>query len=148
MVGRTARVRARQRSRTITGVTAARIERLAREFAERAPAVAIVGGAPLAHTNGLFTALAVNALNELAGAVGQTGGVFFTPQLPRPGGRRPVATLAQLAAAPAPQVLIVDEANPVFSAPKAWKVREAFETGAVHRVASRASSTRRACWPI
>ena len=110
---------------TVTGVSARRIERLAKEFAERAPAVAIVGGVPLAHTNGLFTALAVNALNQLAGAVGQKGGVSFTPQLSRPavpaGG-----TLAQLAAA-SPQVLIVDEANPVFNAPKAWKVREAFE---------------------
>jgi anaerobic selenocysteine-containing dehydrogenase len=110
---------------TITGVSAKRIERLAREFAGRAPAVAIVGGVPLAHTNGLFTALAVNALNQLAGAVGQKGGVSFTPQLSRPavpaGG-----TLAQLAAA-SPQVLFVDEANPVFSAPKAWRVRQAFE---------------------
>ena len=40
----------------------------------------VIGGAPLAHTNGLFTALAVNALNELLGAVGQPGGMFFTPQ--------------------------------------------------------------------
>jgi hypothetical protein len=28
----------------------------------------MVGGAPLAHSNGLFTALAVNALNALVGA--------------------------------------------------------------------------------
>ena len=107
---------------TITGVSAKRIERLAREFAARGPAVAIVGGVPLAHTNGLFTALAVNALNQLAGAVGQKGGVTFTPQLSRPAAPAGGA-LAQLAAA-SPQVLIVDDANPVFSAPKAWKVRE------------------------
>ena len=35
-----------------------------------APAVAIIGGAPLAQTNGLFNALAVNALNALVGSVG------------------------------------------------------------------------------
>ena len=63
----------------ITGVAAKRVERLARELAELPPAVAIIGGAPLAHTNGLFTALAVNALNALLGAVGQPGGIFFTP---------------------------------------------------------------------
>ena len=49
--------------------------------------MAIVGGTPLAHTNGLFTALAVNALNELVGAVGQPGGVFFTPQFTQPAAR-------------------------------------------------------------
>src|SRR5882672_4872292 len=58
----------------ITGVAAKRVERLAREIAEHGPAVAITGGPPLAQTNGLFTALAVNALNELLGAVGQPGG--------------------------------------------------------------------------
>ena len=41
-----------------------------------------IGGAPLAHTNGMFQALAVNALNALVGNVGQAGGIFFTP---RPG---------------------------------------------------------------
>lgn len=110
----------------LTGVSTTRIERLAKEIAERSPAVAIVGGVPLAHTNGLFTALAVNALNQLLGAVGQKGGVFFTPQLNRP----PVAerrTLAQLAAGAAPRVLIVDDANPLHTAPRGWKVREAFE---------------------
>ena len=39
----------------LTGVAATRVERLAREFADERPAVAIIGGPPLAHTNGLFT---------------------------------------------------------------------------------------------
>src|SRR5687768_218561 len=65
----------------VTGVAARRIERIARQFAETSPAVAMVGGPPLAHTNGLFTALAVNALNTLVGSVEQPGGVFFTPQI-------------------------------------------------------------------
>jgi anaerobic selenocysteine-containing dehydrogenase len=64
----------------ITGIKADRIERLAREFAQHGPAVAIIGGAPLAHTNGMFHAVAVNALNALVGSVGQPGGIFFTPQ--------------------------------------------------------------------
>jgi anaerobic selenocysteine-containing dehydrogenase len=147
----------------VTGVAAARVERLAREFAGRPPSVAIVGGAPLAHTNGLFTALAVNALNALVGSIGQPGGVFFTPQLDVAAATRtrlarspdaPVfaasgadiaarlrerlrrsaadalAGIASdiLAGAPsAPQALFLDGANPVFSAPRAWRVREAFE---------------------
>ncbi len=63
-----------------TGVAAARIQRLAREMAANGPAIAIAGGAALAQTNGLPTALAVNALNALLGSVGKSGGIFFTPQ--------------------------------------------------------------------
>lgn len=38
-----------------TGIAAARVEKLAREFAGHLPAVALIGGAPLAHTNGCST---------------------------------------------------------------------------------------------
>src|SRR5436189_233129 len=64
-----------------TGVAAARVERLARDLAQSEPAVAIVGGAPLAHTNGLFHALAINALNALLDAVERPGGLSFTPRV-------------------------------------------------------------------
>jgi anaerobic selenocysteine-containing dehydrogenase len=117
----------------ITGVKPERVERLARELAEQSPAVAIVGGVALAHTNALFTALAVNALNELLGAVGQPGGLHFTPQMPMAGpATGPKQTLDKFAAAVGGGsqpvgVLFVDDANPVFAAPKAWKVREAIE---------------------
>ena len=128
-----------QRVEEITGVSVARIGRLARQFAQSRPAVAIVGGPPLAHSNGLFTALAVNALNTLAGNMGQPGGISFTPQLDvsaavkadGPAGAA-APTLAQLAgdgtaSGSTPQVLFVDGANPVFTTPPAWGVREAVE---------------------
>ena len=119
-----------------TGVASARIERLARDLAGDRPAVAMIGGAPLAHTNGLFAALAVNALNALLGSVDQVGGVSFMPQIAssasagranndRPRGLNQVAADI-LAADPSPvQVLLVDSANPVFAAPPAWRVRDA-----------------------
>jgi len=119
----------------ITGVAAARIERLARQFAEGPGAVAIAGGPALAHSNGLFTALAVNALNALVGSVEQPGGVYFTPQLnlgAKSGApaARPAAALDKLAAGildgtAKTEVLLVDGANPVFTSPKAWKMRDA-----------------------
>src|SRR6185503_12098264 len=62
-----------------TGVPAARIQRLAKEFEQQGPAVAIVAGSAVAQTNGLFNALAVNALNALVGSVGVKGGIYFTP---------------------------------------------------------------------
>jgi anaerobic selenocysteine-containing dehydrogenase len=128
-----------ERVAEITGATATRIGRLARQFAEISPAVAIVGGPPLAHSNGLFTALAVNALNILAGNIDQPGGLSFTPQLDVAAATKapvPVApaspSLAQwaadaLAGQSSPQLLFVDGVNPVFTAPPAWRIREALE---------------------
>ena len=150
----------------LTGVAARRVERLARELAEMRPSVAIIGGSPLAQTNGLFNALAVNALNALMGSVEQPGGMFFTPQIDiartfrlppsraerasafaeatadRPasldraagvGGKPEDRQLERIAAEilsgadSSPQVLLVDSANPVFTTPRAWRVREAFQ---------------------
>ncbi len=127
-----------------TGVAAAKIQRLASEMTEMRPAVAMIGGPALAHTNGLFAALAVNALNALLGSVDQPGGVSFTPQWnvaaaakatgPAAASSPAVpASLERLAASilagdpAAPQVLMLDGANPVFTAPAAWRVREALE---------------------
>jgi anaerobic selenocysteine-containing dehydrogenase len=104
----------------ITGVAAKTIERLAHSLAELQPAVAFVGGAPLAQSNGLFTALAVNALNGLFGSVGQPGGTGFTAGTQRSEVRRLKADTLGSA-----KLLLLDGANPVFDAPKAWKVREA-----------------------
>jgi anaerobic selenocysteine-containing dehydrogenase len=118
----------------ITGVTARRVERLATEFANRRPAVAIIGGAPLAHTNGLFSAVAVNALNALVGNVGESGGLAFTPQIridrPRaPGFRLTPDPSTALAASDLPyigeaQLLLIDGGNPIFNALPVWKLGE------------------------
>ena len=104
----------------ITGVAAKKVERLARSLVEFQPAVALIGGAPLAQTNGLFHALAVNALNGLLGSVGQPGGIYFTPQSLKSEVRN--LKSQDLASV---KVLLLADANPVFDAPKAWKVREA-----------------------
>jgi anaerobic selenocysteine-containing dehydrogenase len=113
-----------------TGVDARRIDRLARALADQHPALAIVGGPALAHSNGLFQALAVNALNALLGGIGEPGGVLFTPQPPgRPRGsskslRALAADISGASQSPV-QMLLVDDANPVFGAPGAWHVRDA-----------------------
>ena len=125
-----------QRVEEITGVPAARVERLARQFAGLRPAVAIVGGPALAHSNALFTAIAVNALNALVGSVDQPGGLSFTPQFNAAGALKMTAAaqaaapLQRLAAhaisgAAVPQVVLIDGVNPVFTTPRAWQVREA-----------------------
>jgi anaerobic selenocysteine-containing dehydrogenase len=124
-----------------TGVPPETITRLAHEMAARSPAVAMVGGAPLAQTNGLFTALSVNALNALLGSVGKPGGLQFTPEAPLPasqvaegnygGGKvNSVRALAQqiLWGQLRPiEVLLLHETNPVFATPMGWRVKEALE---------------------
>jgi menaquinone reductase, molybdopterin-binding-like subunit len=104
-----------------TGVSAAVIKRLAHELTQSGSAVAMIGGPPLAHTNGLFNALAVNALESL---VDKTSLLSFTPQV---GDAVPLqaslAALHGLSAQP-PQMLLLYEANPIFSAPPGASVRE------------------------
>jgi menaquinone reductase, molybdopterin-binding-like subunit len=115
----------------LTGVKASRIEKLALEFADHAPAVAIIGGAPLAHTNGTFQALAVNALNALVGSVEKPGGIFFTGRLKEsaaaaaPRGIRNVAAEILATSTSPIDLLLLYETNPVFGAPPAWRVAEA-----------------------
>ncbi len=117
-----------------TGVAAARIRRLARELAAHRPAVAIVAGVPLAQTNGLANALAVNALNALLDAVENPGGIFFTPRpplayLPSVEESSSAKSLAErILNNPVPiEALLVYEANPVFASPATWHVRETLE---------------------
>ncbi len=124
-----------------TGVAAAIITRLAREMATHEPAVAVIGGAPLAHTNGSFNALAVNALNTLLGSVDKPGGIFFTPEPPAaamhssPLTSTPEGNYSALVGlvheillgSRPPKVLLLYNANPVFAAPAAIGMREALQ---------------------
>ena len=117
-----------------TGVGASRIRRLARELATHGPAVAIIGGAPLAQSNGFANALAVNALNALLGAVEKPGGVFFTPQPPLadiPSAEQNSSSRVlgdRILNNPVPiEALLLYDANPVFASPASWHVRESLE---------------------
>jgi anaerobic selenocysteine-containing dehydrogenase len=108
-------------------VEAARIAALAEDFATTARPLALGGGATSA-TNGGATALAVNALNYLAGNIGQAGGVIANPQPPLPDGRERRGgydALRELLGAAAGKTLLVRGTNPVHSMPAASDVRAA-----------------------
>lgn len=125
---------------TQVGVPAATVARIAREAAANTPAVALVGDAAAAQSNGLFNALAVNALNALLGNVGKPGGILFSsgeiapPGKPASsgGGNAPENSLLSLvnrihSTPDAVKVLLVYGANPLFATPQAWGVKDAFE---------------------
>ena len=106
-----------------TGVPAAKVERLAREFSANGPAVAIIGGAPLAHTNGLFNAVAVNTLNRVAGSVNQPGGISFIETAAAVATR----SFAEVLQGDAPKLLLLDDVNPVYASPASLKVADALK---------------------
>jgi menaquinone reductase, molybdopterin-binding-like subunit len=105
-----------------TGVAAKRVERLANEFAQQTPAIAIAAGAAVAHTNGLFNAVAVNALTALVGSVEIPGGIYFTAN--SESGTN-FAKYNEIDVRPQSEMLLVDGANPVFASPHAWAVKDA-----------------------
>jgi anaerobic selenocysteine-containing dehydrogenase len=124
-----------------TGVAAEKIIRLARELAAHTPAVALIGGAPLAQTNGSFNALAVNALNALLGNTGDSGAVRFTPSLPLAasqsaaraaaphGSFSNVAALSQqiVIGSRALKALFLYDANPICATPNGSNLRATLE---------------------
>lgn len=64
-----------RRVEEITGVPAADVVRLAREFAGARPAIAAAGRGPGLHTNGLYANMAIHSLNALVGSIDVPGGV-------------------------------------------------------------------------
>jgi anaerobic selenocysteine-containing dehydrogenase len=104
-----------------TGVPAARLQRIAKEFAEQRPAMAIIAGPAVAQTNGLFNALAVNALNALVGSVENAGGILFAPTA-NLGTETNFAKGGEIGVSP--QILFLDGANPVYTSPKSHNMRD------------------------
>ena len=108
-----------------SGVPASRFESLVQMLKNVQPAVAVIAGAPLAQTNGLFQADAVKILNAAMGN-SDSGLVSFTPQGEMKA-TRSLATFAAdvLAGKNAPQVMLLDGVNAVHSTPPGWKVKDA-----------------------
>jgi menaquinone reductase, molybdopterin-binding-like subunit len=112
------------------GIAASRLERIAREMAAHPPAVALIGGAALAHTNGLFNALAVNLLNMVLGTIGLPGGMFFAPgtstMKEATSANDKSDFISQLLAGrlEKTELLFFAHTNPVFATPPVWQVCE------------------------
>ena len=117
----------------LTGVAAETITRLADTFAETGPSLAIGGDGAGRHSNGVDALTAITALNYLAGNLGIEGELIFNPEpvagqgaASRHASYRSMLELAEDARAGRIQVLIVNQANPVFTMPAAAGIGEAF----------------------
>ena len=115
-----------------TGVAADTITRLADTFAESRPSLAIGGDGAGRHSNGVDALTAITALNYLAGNLGIEGGLIFNPEpvagqgaAARHASYRSMLELAEDAREGRIQVLIVNQANPVFTMPTAAGITEA-----------------------
>jgi anaerobic selenocysteine-containing dehydrogenase len=107
-----------------SGVERAVLDHLAALFAEADSPLAIPGGEPLGHTNGLESAQAILALNALAGNLGKEGGVFITPSAGvnenvyrHPATLRDLSAFVTRMAAGEIKVLFVHGVDPVFELP-------------------------------
>ena len=110
----------------LADIPAAKITRVAREFARHQPGIALAGSAAVAHPDGLSTAAAVQSLNVLVGSAGWKGGLFWNASSPDISSSRFWAE-DFLQAAGAIQVLILCDADPLYHVPAAFALRNSFE---------------------
>lgn len=103
-----------------SGVPAEAIRRIAGEFAAARPSLAVAGGAGAQHRGALEVCSAVNLLNHLAGNVGET--VLFGADLDAGTGLEALQALDPAQAA----VLLVHEANPLYTLPRSSGFAERF----------------------
>jgi molybdopterin-containing oxidoreductase family iron-sulfur binding subunit len=99
-----------------TGVPAETIRRIAQEFTAAKPSLAVAGGIVAQSAGAVELCSAVNLLNHAAGNVGQT--VLFGADLASGDGQAALDALAQAMNQGQVQLVLVHEANPVYTQPR------------------------------
>ena len=117
-----------------SGIAAEDLVIQARAFAEADHPVALPGSAMAGLDNAVDAVSAVQALNLVAGTVGELGGMSITPALPVEGpGSVPVSSYGEVQAmierlaAGDIKVLLIHGANPLYDLPEDSGIREAFD---------------------
>ncbi len=119
-----------ERAAEAADIPSKRIARVAREFARSHPALALSGGPAIAHEGGLFSALAVQSLNALAGGIGKPGGVLWTATSLKETQNASVSRYWAedfVGSADSISVLVLLNADPVYSVPAALGLRQKLE---------------------
>ena len=109
-----------------TGVAEAVIDRLAREFTDAQPSLAVAGGVALQHRAATQTAVAVNLLNAVAGNVGRTVVFPAASAWEKVSHYRDMTALIAAMGAGTVDVAFIHGANPAFTLPKAAGFAAAF----------------------
>jgi anaerobic selenocysteine-containing dehydrogenase/Fe-S-cluster-containing dehydrogenase component len=107
-----------------TGIPAATIQRLAREFAAARPGLAVAGGIGSQHAGATELCAAVNILNSAAGNVGET--VRFGADIDASQGYAALSDLMKAVDGGNVAVLLVHDANPAYTLPRASRFGERF----------------------
>ena len=102
------------------------IERLAREFSEASPSLAVGGGVAGQHAAATQTAVAVNILNIVAGNVGRTVFMPATSVFDRVARYRDMTALVDALNAGSIEVMLVHGTNPAYSMPAGAGFASAF----------------------
>ena len=97
-----------------SGIDEKRLRRIARELGE-SEAPLVIAGASIVHTNSLDALVAAHYLNLLLGNIGRPGGVFP----PNPSAATDPENANVPEALKRAQILLLDEANPVYTLPAA-----------------------------
>lgn len=112
-------------------IPAKKLIRVAREFARHQPGLTLAGGAAIAHPNGVFVAASIQSLNVLMGNIGRQGGISWTASSAR---RRSsdanegrIWTEELLSSIDSIQMLILWDADPLFTAPAGLKLKAALD---------------------
>ena len=107
-----------------TGLTADQITTLATAFAAASPSLAVAGGVGAQHRGAIDLCQAVNTLNEVAGNLGRT--VQFGSAPAASEGYGAIQPLFDRMAKGEFQVVLVHDANPLYTLPRSGKFAEAF----------------------
>ena len=127
-----------------TGLSEAQLHELARAFIASGPSLAVAGGVPAQHRGAVELCHAVNLLNEVAGNVGRT--VLFGAAPAATDGYARTRELFAAMGRGEVQVLLVHEANPLYTLPKSGAFAEAFgKVGFKVSTASVLDETAAAC---
>ena len=111
-----------------TGVSEEQIGKIAALLKERAPSLVLAGSAAEGYAHGSQNAAAINLLNQVLGNVGKTveasASVPFPQMAPATGNTAALKSLNDGLAAGKYKVLFSYAANPVFTAPGAFKFKD------------------------
>ena len=113
-----------ERVSSITGVPKETINRIAKDFVEMKPSLAIGGGAATSSTNATQTFAAINILNYVSGNVGETVNFGESLTISQANSFRDIAALIDSMSKGEVELLIVYNVNPAFTLPKSLKFEE------------------------